>query len=61
MTKRRTNDLRALRARREAALKRPELTVPSHRPGADERRLIEEAVAAGRVTICAPAKRRPDR
>lgn len=53
--KRRKTDPRHLRAKREAALARPELLHRRDRPSAETRRLIDEAIAAGRVTRCPPS------
>jgi hypothetical protein len=54
MGKRRT-DFRGLRARRDAALMRPELKSEHSRPSDADKRLVEAAIAAGRVTRCPPA------
>ena len=56
MGKRRT-DFRELKARRDAALQRPELRQEHCRPTAEHLRLVEAAAKAGRVTCCAPARR----
>ena len=60
MSRKRT-DFRSLRARREAALQRPELKerVPRLEDDVETRRLIDEAVARGVVTRCPPAARKP--
>lgn len=56
MTRKRT-DFRALQARRDDALRRPELNRPG-RPKPVDPSLIAAAVAAGRFTKL-PVKRRP--
>ncbi len=54
--KRKKTDFRHLRSKREAALARPEIRHQREKPSAETRRMIDEAIAAGRVTRCPPAK-----
>lgn len=56
MSRRRT-DFRALQARRDAALERPELR-REPKPAAPDPRAIAAAIAAGKFTRIAPGRRR---
>jgi hypothetical protein len=59
MPSKKKTDYRALLARRQSAIARKEIGYEKRKPSEEELRLAEEAVRAGRVTKCPPARHRP--